>query len=297
MSTPGTPRSFLVAVASLAAATVFTGYELLQYQQLTRALVRQRMVIVTPPPQPPAPAVAAPKPAVVLRESTPRTARLDELIKKAPKVMGGIPLIFPEQIFGDYPELEQAFLDARNGANRLKYGPFFALAKLNEDEIENFCQIVADSETKWAERNKIATEKGLPPSDPSLKEMERAASEEKKIRLATLLGEERSAKLAAYQKDDVAETLGSLKNLIAATYHSANPVTPQQVSALSAITSELHVFSYEEAAKNPGVFDQAAQRASQVLAPGQLEVFQLVLDQQHVNVLRYLENRANRTAR
>jgi len=290
MNAVGSRKSLLVAGASLAVALAFAGYELLQYEQLIRDLAAQRRDNALARLQP---VPAAAKPTGIPREQTPKTDRLEELIKKAPKVMGGIPLVYPEDLFVDHPALEQAFLEAENGRVRLKYGPFFARAGLTEQEIESFCRIYADSETRWTELNKLAFARGVPRSDPAIQELERAAGVERKARLAALLGEERSARLAEYQNEDGGgQLLLGLKNLIATTYYTPNPVTPEQLNALTAITTELGIFSPDKTAKNPEAFDQAAMRAGQILTPGQLEIFHLILDTQHVSMLWFKERKA-----
>lgn len=293
MNALGPRQSLLIAAASLVAALTFTGYELFQYEHLLRDLSAQRRDSALARLHPVPVAVAAGKRAPAPRERTPTTDRLDELIKKAPKVMGGIPLVYPEDLFVDHPALERAFLEAKNGNVRLKYGPFFALAGLDEREIEDFCRIYADSEARWAELNRLAFERGVPRSDAAIKEMERKSSEERKTRLAALLGDERSAKLAAYQDEDGGrQMLLGLKNLIATTYYTPNPVTPEQINTLTAITTELGIFSPDKTAENPEAFDQAAKRAGQILTPEQLEIFHLILDTQHVSMLWFKERKA-----
>lgn len=290
------PRQhLLIATLSLAAASAFAGYELMRHQLRDRDLAASRREYAMTYLQQAPVAMVPDRPGVASKEPATVSDRLEALKKEASKGPGGIPLVRPEDLFVDHPTLERTFLAAMRGRTRLKYGPFFAQAGLSEQEIESFCQAYADSETRWTELNKLAFQRGIPRSDPSIQDLERKSSEERKARLAALLGPERSAQLSRYQdEDDSGQMKLGLKNLIATTYHTKDPVTPAQINALLAITTELRVFSPNELADTPGAFDEAATRASRILTPAQMDVFNLILDQQQVSLLRYLELRANR---
>ena len=227
---------------------------------------------------PPSKAAVRAKPA--------RTEHLEEIIRKSPKVMGGVPLPFPEQLFDDYPGLQADFLDAKKGQQRLKYAAFFAQEKLTPEQIERFLEISLDGERQWIAQSKAAAARGVELSDPAIKAMGVEGTARRKEQLAALFNADQTARLERYRNEW--PTREALTEMVKSAGLGAGAMTPDQFNQLVTLTAEAGVFDNERPLQSVEIISGASRKAAQILTPEQLALYDNYLDARQAIVLRSL---------
>lgn len=216
-------------------------------------------------------------------------AKLETLKAKAPKGPGGVPLIYPEELFDRCPSLREAYLRAKEGHIWLMYGPFFADAGLTKDEMRQFCAICMEREIACLEMRKL-----LPRSDPASEkspvraEMNREAEAQRKAKLVSVLGSDRYSRLEKFEEEiDGRRLILGLHNMVATTYYTEQPVSAAQMNQLSALATQWGMFDLAKAATLQDPFGQIAVGAASILSPQQLEIFDLMLDYQQLSFAKW----------
>ncbi len=275
----------VVGAALLVLAIAFTAHQSMRLTTATRKLsaarvekAKTRLALPATAAVPSrSAATAGPPPPVV---STTFVERLNELKKNANRHSpGAVPLIFPEDLFDYSPPLRQAYLDAKKGSLWVDYGPFFANAGLTPAEIEQFYAIKMEREIAWLELKKIYPRHDTGPTDPQDTAASRQADQAQNAKLTALFGEERFQQFTQYEEElNVRSNLLGLRNLVATTFYTDEPVTAAQMNQLAALATKYGMFSVVKANGIPDAFDQLAVKAAGILTPRQLEVFDLMLD-------------------
>lgn len=283
-------------------AALFATYESVRLIAARRHLTAARQEVTATRLRIPASAVSfpqnpAPPATFEVAESPPSVspdfvARLESLKKKAVgRAPGGVPLIHPEDLFDYHAPLKTAYLEAVKGRQWVEYGPFYANARLSPAEIEQFEAAGMARAIALLEMRKTAEARGVDPLDPSIKEIQAAAAQVRKDKLLTLLGPERFQQLRSYEEEiDSRRMLLGLKNLVATTFYTDEPITVAQMNQLAALTTEFGMFIPWVANKIPHAFDQLAMKSARILTPRQLEIFDLMLDHEQYSFARWQMN-------
>lgn len=286
MKTDLFPYRLLAGFGLFFAAALFTIYQSLRLVTSKRELAsaRQELAALQVPRLPPidregAPRVTAPTPTVP-DASDAFVARLKSLKRKAKdRAPGGVPLIYPEDLFEYHAPLKAAYLDAVKGRQWVEYGPFYANAGLNSAEMAQFEAVAMDHELALLEVRKTAEARGVEPSNPAIQAIKILADKTRDDRLLGLLGDARFQQLENYKRERHARgNLLGLSHLVATTYYTDGPVTVAQMNQLAELTTELGMFLPSKASQNPEAFNQLAIKSASILTPRQLEVFDLMLD-------------------
>lgn len=292
--------SFLGASAALVLASIFTAHQSLRLVAATRELsaarvekARTRLVRPTPVAAPVQ--VGAPENTEAPPVSSSFAARLEELKRRAVgRAPGGVPLINPEDLFDYHAPLRHAYLEAMKGRQWVEYGPFFVSAGLSPAEIEQFQAIAMERELAWLELRKRypgPNKDNAGTQPPVAREMDVQAYRDKQAKIAALLGEERYQQFTQYAEElDSRSSLLGLRNLVATTFYTDEPVTAAQINQLAALTTEYGMFSAAKANGIPDAFDQLAVKSARILSPRQLEVFDLMLDHEQYALARWQLN-------
>lgn len=291
------PHSLLAGGVVFLGAALFTTYESLRLVANKRELATARREVAATRlkvPRPAATAKVARIRALPSGRSAPGTSdafveRLESLKKKAiGRAPGGVPLIFPEDLFDYHPPLKATYLDAVKGRQWVEYGPFYANAGLNPAEIAQFEAIAMDHELAILEVRKTAEARGVDPADPAIQQIKTTADQMRKDRLLALLGDERFRQLENHTREGHARNmLLGLSNLVATTFYTDEPVTVTQMNQLATLTTEIGMFSASKANRNPDAFNQLTIKSATILTPRQLEVFDLMLDYQQYALARW----------
>lgn len=288
MKLPVISRAFLAAGAALVLATAFTARQSFRVvtaqQELSAARVEKARTRLVRPASVTAPAhagMSAPADAPAVSPSF--AARLEELKKRAVgRAPGGVPLINPEDLFDYHAPLRQAYLEAMKGRQWVDYGLFFANARLTPAEIDKFHAIAMERELAWLEFRKLhpgPNKDNAGTETPEAREMNEQANRDKQAKLAAMLGEERFRQFIQYEAELGSHSrLLGLRNLVATTFYTDEPVTTTQMNQLAALATEYGMFSPAKANGITDAFDQLAVNSVRILSPRQLEVFDLMLD-------------------
>ncbi len=248
------------------------------------AVLRSRAALEKIPRLPPT-SIKAPIPLA----QPSRKERLDEHIAKAERVMGTVPLLAPEVLFTDFPELETAFLKAKEGDLRLKYAAFFPLAGFTQQQTARFLEISMNGERDWIDLTKLAASRGVTMNDPEIKRLSKERYERRKQEMDSLLGPSGLALREKYRDERPArETLMSLAKASALT---DQPMTLDQFNRLAALTTETGVFDNERPLQSLDIFSSSSRGASKILTPEQQQHFELILDARSATLLRALHRR------
>ncbi|MCX6953431.1 MAG: hypothetical protein NTV51_14875 [Verrucomicrobia bacterium] len=246
------PPKLLLACAAFMLATVYCAYEAWRFRQFEAVVADLLRPLPAPPPARPKPAATtvtaetAPKPAPQIPE------RVTELIAKAPKGPGGVPLVYIEELFADLPALKAAYSKAAAAQQRLGYGQFIRTVGLSPREEARFLEILANREAVWGDIRASATTQGLARNDPVIAQLDEQNFSETERGLRALLGAVRYDQLRQYREGlDDRTNLFSLKNLVQTSYRSDHPITLDQMNQLAAITTEAGVFNYAKATTLP----------------------------------------------
>jgi hypothetical protein len=221
-----------------------------------------------------------------------RTARLEEIIRRAPKVMGGVPLPFPEQLFTDFPQLEANFLKAKQADLRLEYGGFFTLARFSPEQIERYLEISLSGERDWIAQSKAAAARGVTLSDPAIKLMGQEGAARRKRELEELLGPAGLALREQYREERPART--ALQVMAKATVLNDHALSVDQLNRLAALTTELGVFDNDRPWRAVDLFSGSSGLATEILSPEQQELFELLIDARQAAFLKALDRRRSR---
>ncbi len=288
MKIPFITQVCVAAAASLGLATVFTLRQASRLataeQELSIARLERARSLLVPAPTVTASTIDAPSDAGQMSGVSPSfAARLEELKKRAiGRAPGGVPLINPEDLFDYHAPLRNAYLDAQRGRQWVDYGPYFASAGLTGSEIEQFTLIGMERELAWLELRKRypgPNKDNAGSEDPAAREMNDEANRAKQAKLAVLLGEDRFQQLIQYQEELLARTrLLGLRNLVATTFYTDEPVTAAQMNQLAALATEYGMFSPAKAIGIPDAFDQLTVKSARILSPRQLQIFDMMLD-------------------
>lgn len=224
----------------------------------------------------------------------PRSKRLDELLSKASKSLanqgpGGIPLLHPEDLFADYPELETTFLKAIEGHLRLKFASFFVRAGLTREQIDRYIEISMAGERDWIALTKEAASRGVPLSDQSIKALGRESANQRKQEMERLLGSSNLALREIFSEER--EARNALTKMAAATLSGSNPISSDQLNHLTAMTTEIGLFDSDKVAKNPDIFAEASAKASAILSPEQQQLFDLMIEAGQARFVRAVNRR------
>lgn len=288
MNLPVLSHAFFLAGAALVLATAFTARQSIRLltakQELTIARLEKSRTRLVRPATATAPTHAgAPVTAEAPVVSPSFAARLEELKKRAVgRAPGGVPLINPEDLFDYHAPLREAYLEAQKGRQWVDYGPFFANAGLTPAEIEQFYTIAMERELAWLEFRKLhpgPNKDNAGIETPEAREMNKQANRDKQAKLAALLGEERFKQFTQYAAElESRSRLLGLRDMVATTFYTDEPVTTAQMNQLAALATEYGMFSPPKANGIPDAFDQLAAKSARILSPRQLEVFDLMLD-------------------
>jgi hypothetical protein len=226
-------------------------------------------------PQPAAPAAAAERPA--------RTKRLEELMRTESKALGGVPMLHPEHLFSDYPQLEAVFLNAAEGQLRIEYGGFFALAGFSEEKTAQFLENLMAGERDWITQVKEAQARGVRWEDPSIQLPARERARQRKLELDALLGPEGLATWEKFREERPARD--ALMAVARTAASGSQPMTFDQLNRLAAVTTELGIFDRDTPIIDSGSLEVSG-RAAEILTPEQQEVFELLVDSRQAGLIR-----------
>lgn len=286
----------LLAFAALALAIGYSAYEWWRMQQAEAALAELLRPLPPPPVRPP--------PATVVTVDPPAkppaeiSDRVKTLIAQAPaKGPGGVPLVYVEDLFADVPALKAAYNKAAAAQQRLGYGQFIRTIGLSPQEEARFLEILANREAVWGDIRASATNQGLARNDPAIAQLDERNFAETESGLRALLGDARYDQLQKYRESlDDRNSLLSLRNLVQTSYRTDHPLTLDQMNRLAAITTEGGLFNYTKASTQPVPIGKIEAEALKILHPGQMEVFDLLLDYQQISFGRakILQDRTKR---
>jgi hypothetical protein len=291
MNRPDFSRGLIVAGVALGLATAFTALQSCRFVAAKRELAAARANAIrnlvalsareAPAPAAVKPVPTAPTPTAAAPDIAPDfVERLEELKRNAgTRGPGGVPLIFPEDLFPYHAPLRRAYLAAMQGQQRVDYGAFFANTRLTPAEIEQFLAIRMERELAWLDLVKVYHRLESGPPRPVVAESNRQADEAQQAKLSALLGPSRFEQFTRYEAELFSRNgpLG-LKNLVAATYSTDEPVTAAQVNQLSALVTASGLFVPSKANEHPEAFAEVAAQAAGILSPRQLDLFELLLD-------------------
>lgn len=297
------PLSYSLLSGGIAcfAAALFATYEGVHFVTARRHLRVARQEVTTtrlkiparPAPssqdrrQPAAAATAEPPPV-----SADFVARLESLKPKATgRAPGGVPLIFPEDLFEYHAPLKAAYLEAVKGQQWVEYGPFYANARMSAAEIEQFEAAGMDRALALLEMRKTAEARGVDPEDPAIKEIGTTANRVRQDKLRSLLGTERFQQLETYEEEIRSRRmLLGLHHLVSTSFYTEEPITVTQMNQIAALATELGMFDVTKSNNIPDAFNQLAIRSAAILTQRQLEVFDLMLDFNQYSLARWQMN-------
>lgn len=290
MKFPVISHAVLAASAALVVATAFTARQSFRLMAATEELTAARLEKARTRLMRPAPVTAPAQLAASAKAEAPAVspsfaARLEQLKSRAVgRAPGGVPLINPEDLFDYHVPLRQAYLEAQRGRQWVDYGAFFANAGLTSGEIEQFHAIAMERELAWLEFRKLhpgPNQDNNGVEAPEAREMNERANRDKEAKLTALLGEKRFEQFKHYEAELPSRTmLLGLRNLVATTFYTDEPVTAAQVNQLAALATEYGMFSPAKANGITNAFEQLAVKSARILSPRQLDVFDLMLDHQ-----------------
>jgi len=238
-----------------------------------------------------------PLPAAAARENVRplplgKSKRLEEIIRRAPKVLGGVPLPMPEALYAEFPQLEADFLKAKKAQLRLDHADFFAEARLTPAQIERYLEISLDGEREWIAQTREAEARGVTLSDPSIKRLGQEGAARRKQELEELLGPEGLARRDKYR--DQRESRRALREMAKASVLGDHPLTADQLDHLATMTVEAGVFDGDRPWQAVGFVSGATRKSAGILSPEQQELFELLIDARQAQLLRAFDRRKNR---
>jgi chemotaxis protein histidine kinase CheA len=218
-----------------------------------------------------------------------KSDRLEEMIRNAHKVMGGFPLLHPEDLFSDCPELETAFLRAEEGQLRIEFSGFFARAGLTPQQIDRYLEISMAGERDWIALTKEAAARGVTQSDPAIKLIGHETYLQRKREMEELLGPAGIALREQYNEERPARN--ALTAMAKASALGSHPITFDQLTRLTAVTTEAGVFDNDRPLQALGLVSGASGKAAQILTPEQQQHFELLIDARQAALLGALHLR------
>lgn len=278
----------LLASAALLLAAGFCTYEMWRQRSLEFALAEDSrpLPVVAPPRPAPPPSAQVPIPQAAPVARGELSARAKAIMEAAKRGPGGIPMVRPEALFADLPNVKLAFSQAAAGHQRLGYAQFIRTAGLSPQEEEKFVGILAHREATWGDIRAGATEQGLDLKDRIVDQLDEKNNTATENDLRGLLGPDRYTQLQQY-RDTLDARLGlfSLNALVTTSYATDTPFTLEQMNRLAAISTDAAIFDYEKGLKMPGgpQYDKALAEAQKFLTPRQLEVYGFLIDQRQIS--------------
>ncbi len=178
------------------------------------------------------------------------------------------------RVFAEEPGLQALYLDAYRKKLEVEHSALMRRLGLNVAESARFLEILARDMERATDIGAATRAQNLSSVDPEIKALTEQRERDRKEALRVLLGPERMKQLEA--GDDQRMNRETIGEFAASLHATPTPLTPAQGNDLAVILRDFGWLGLPVATDE--AYTTLATRAAGILAPGQLEVFQTLVE-------------------